>query len=146
MTLTAKQALMQYIADPGMTEDELTEARHDHWGLTVFEYGNAEYAIGTDEEANEAAREYIADSLWAFNTSFIASHVKPRLNDKAEKALQKMQSELCEDANDLVTALINDLDHFITDAIHCDGRGHFLSSYDSEEIELNGGFYAYRIN
>src|SRR6516164_5822171 len=102
MTLTAKQALMQYIADPDITEDELAEVRHDHYGLTIFEYGNAEYAVGTDEEANEATGEYIADSLWAFNASFIASHVKPRLNDKAEKALQKMQSELCEDANDLV--------------------------------------------
>lgn len=27
-----------------------------------------------------------------------------------------------------------------------DGRGHSLSSYDGDEIELEGGFYGYRCN
>jgi hypothetical protein len=54
-----------------------------------------------------------------------------------------------EDANPLVEALIKDMDHFVSDAISSDGRGHFLSSYDSEEVELriNGEYlYAYRLN
>jgi len=60
-----------------------------------------------------------------------------------------MQSKLCESANDLVEALIKDLDKFVEDAISGDVRGRFLSSYDSEEleIEIEGEmFFAYRQN
>lgn len=57
-----------------------------------------------------------------------------------------MQGKLCESANSLVKSLIVDLDHFVSDAISADGRGHFLSGYDGVEIELDGDFYAYRTN
>jgi hypothetical protein len=65
------------------------------------------------------------------------------------RALGKMQGKLCEGANELVRALIEDMDAFIEDAIGADGRGHFLSSYDGneEEIKINDEyFYAYRPN
>jgi hypothetical protein len=60
-----------------------------------------------------------------------------------------MQAELCEDANELVKAVIRDIDHFVKDAILSDGRGHFLSSYDGEENEIEHKkvmFYIYRTN
>jgi hypothetical protein len=60
-----------------------------------------------------------------------------------------MQSELCEDANELVKAVIRDIDHFVKDAILSDGRGHFLSGYDGEENEIEHKkvmFYIYRTN
>ena len=59
-----------------------------------------------------------------------------------------MQGKLCESANGLVTALIEDMDEFIEDAVSADGRGTFLSSYNSEEVEVvvdGEYFYAYRI-
>jgi hypothetical protein len=65
------------------------------------------------------------------------------------KALKKVQENYSEDANDLVLALIesdSNLGFFVRSAIQADGRGHFLSGYDGEEIETKGGMYIYRTN
>jgi len=71
-------------------------------------------------------------------------------NDATVKAFQQMQESLCENANELVSAIIEDIDEFIEDAISSDGRAHFLSTYDDEENETeddNGEtFYIYRLN
>lgn len=48
--------------------------------------------------------------------------------------------------NEHILLLIDDLDDFVEEAIRLDGRGHFLSSYDGAEIELEDGYFAYRIN
>ena len=39
-----------------------------------------------------------------------------------------------------------DTDKIVQECIDQDGRGHFISSYDSVEHELENGFYAYRQN
>lgn len=112
-----------------------------------FEFEKEEYRVLTDGEAHDAARDSILDTLWAFKGSFIQAH--SNLSDKAVKALGKACGELCEDANDLVKGVIKDLDHFVTDAIKADGRGHFLSSYDGKEnTEKVEGvqFFIYRQN
>jgi hypothetical protein len=71
-------------------------------------------------------------------------------NDETLKAFQKMQESLCEDANELVLAIIDDIDKFIEDAVESDGRGNFLSTYDGKEneVENDGGetLYVYRLN
>jgi hypothetical protein len=140
------QALCQVIeCEP----DDLHEERYDHYGLKIFSFHGLEYAIGTDEESQEAASECIKQSLWAFNASFIIDHSKVGYTPELEKSLKEMQGKLCESANELVGALIQDMDEFIEEAISADGRGLFLSSYDGneEEIKLNGEyFYAYRLN
>lgn len=110
-----------------------------------FEHGRSEYLVLTDDEADEKCREYVKDMAWAFKASFIASHTRNGLNDAAIKALSKMQGELCEDAQELVLALVEDVDAFIDDAVSSDGRGHFLSTYDGEENE-SGEFYIYQTN
>ena len=133
----------------GCEPEYLTKESYDHYGLTVYSGNGMEIAIGTDEEADTATAEYIKESLWSFNPSFILSHSKVAYSDRLQKALVHLQKELCEDANPLVEALIKDLDHFVSDAISSDGRGHFLSSYDSEEqeIDINGTiFFYYRLN
>jgi hypothetical protein len=104
-----------------------------------------EYLVLTDSEADELAAERIKDSLWAFNTEFISSHTKHGLNDSQIAAIEEMQDRLCESANSIIEALIVDLDHFISDAVSSDGRGHFISSYDGNENEV-GEFYIYRTN
>lgn len=104
-----------------------------------------EYLVLTDNEADELAAERIKDSLWAFNAEFISSHTKHGFDDAQLSAIKEMQGRLCESANSIIEALIVDLDHFISDAISCDGRGHFISSYDGNENEV-GEFYIYRTN
>ena len=122
--------------------DEILESSYDS---NTFEFGSQEYLVLTDEEADEKAKDYILDSIWAFNTEFIAGHTIANFDERAIKSLRKMQGELCEDANELIKSMINDLDHFVEDAISCDGRGHFISSYDGEENEQDE-YFIYRTN
>lgn len=132
---TKLEALAKHLdVEPG----ELSESRYDS---NVIEYGREEYLILDDSEADEAVSEYIKESAWAFRPEFLASH----MTGIDPEDLAPIQ-EKCESANPIILKLIDDLEHFIEDAVRSDGRGHFLSSYDGEEIELEGGFFAFRIN
>lgn len=133
----------------GCDVEEIEQLSYDHYGMNIYKDGNQEYAIGTDEEADQAARDEILNSLWAFSPEFVLTHSKAGSKPSIVRALKEMQEKLCEDANELVKALITDLDQFVEDAISSDGRGNFLSPYDNEEveIEINGvTFYCYRLN
>ena len=102
------------------------------------------YIVCTDEEADELAYEYIADSVWAFTPSFLQAHT-----GVDGSTLKTIQESLCENANEPITAMIKDFDHFVDDAVASDGRGHFLAPYDHEEHEVKVGdktFYIYRVN
>jgi len=126
--------------------DELSKERHDHYGMPVFSYGRAEYAIASDSEADSAAFDYVKGSAWAFNASFILSECE--LPDELDEAIKAMQEKQCEGANDAILAMIEKcttLESFVQSAISADGRGHFLSSYDGEENE-EGEFFIYRTN
>lgn len=100
-------------------------------------------------------RDYIRESLWAFNTRFILDHSNIKYSNikcyanEVVKEFQKMQEVLCESANELVYAMIKDFDQFVQDAVKSDGYGHFLSPYDGKEHEViifGRTFYVYRIN
>ena len=107
---------------------------------STFEHGNAEYLLLTDSEADERAKDYIENSIWAFSTWFLVSHTG--LDYEIIKHLQ----DKCEGANDVLLNSIEDIDKFISEAISVDGRGHFMSSYDGEEIEIADNLFLYRIN
>jgi len=110
-----------------------------------------EYRVLTEEQADEAAKEEIEYSLWAFNSDFIIRHCKnfEKMDifeiETAEKSLRYAQENCCENANGLVRALIDNMDEFVEDAIDADGRGHFISRYDGVENEQDG-FYIYRMS
>ena len=109
---------------------------------------NQDYLVLTDDEATEKAKEYILDSAWAFQYNFLCGHSKA-IAEISEKEYTEMAGKLCESFNKAVLAMIDDKDHFVDDAISCDGRGHFLSGYDGEENEetVKGiTYYIYRIN
>ena len=124
-------------------KDDLQKEEYTHYGLDVYSLGKKEYAIGTDKEADEATKEEIKDSAWAFNTSFLANYT-----DLPEEVFTCMQDK-CESSNDAVLRLIerseDGFDGFVEKAIFADGRGRFLSGYDGEENE-EGKYYIYRIN
>lgn len=136
---------------------DITEGRNDHYGLTTFEADGNEYAVGTDDEATAAAVENIRQSAWTFNASFILSQCNlPSALEDAVKAWQEKECEGCnEDIVDMIERHcpggIEGPHSFSEDAIRADGRGHFMNSYDGEEIELSydgkaAQFFAYRIN
>jgi hypothetical protein len=107
-----------------------------------------DYLVYTDEEADEAVREHIEEMVWAFNASFLQAHTGVDAD-----AIKKIQ-EMSEGANEPLKAMIKDFDHFVEDAVKCDGRGHFLASYDHEENEITFNvmchssttYYIYRRN
>ena len=120
------------------------EALAKHLGVNLDDaeklIDDGDYLVLTDSEADERCLEYIRDSVWAFNASFLASHSKV-----ADEEVFKILQEKCEGGNDAITRLIDDFDHFVKDAVSSDGRGHFMSSYDGEENE-EGEFFIYRMN
>jgi len=104
------------------------------------------FLVLTDEEANARARDYIEESLWAFNASFLAGQTG--LPEAAFAGL----SEQCECGNEPIRQMIQatcGIESLVEAAISADGRGHWLASYDHEEVEFNNGrmtFFIYRIN
>lgn len=132
---------------------------YKHYGLSIYRDTDSdkEYAVGTEEEINAAAREYILETLWAFNAEFIYNHIPIVKYDRNEKhtiaAIKMLQEKLDERANEIVRLLLGDnLESFIEEAIDCDGVGHFLASYDEVELEsdevegLPVGLIAFRLN
>lgn len=122
---------------------EHTEPVSDCWGLLVYDICGAEYAIGNDEDADEAVTNYIKESVWAFNPDFLCIHM---LDGKLTSGqITALRGDSCEDVNDSFLAMIDDFDAFVEDAVSTDGRGHFLATYDGVEHEC-GDYYVYRIN
>ena len=97
---------------------EIEEERHDCYGLTVLSYGRQEYAVGTEEEADEAwdqALDSYLDDCGVLDS--MPENLHPYFDREAWKR----------------------------DARH-DGRGHALASYDGDEMDLADGYVAFRIN
>lgn len=110
-----------------------------------YDVAGVEYLVLTDDEADAKVREYIERDLWCFNSDFLAAHCN--IDAKTIQLLQRNY----EDSNETIQQSIQDFDHFVDDAIGADGRGHFLNTYDGEEIEIDTGLpgerwlYAYRM-
>ena len=126
-------------------EQEKIEALAKHLDCSIDEAINSmdDYLVYTDDEADEAVYNYIDESVCYFRSDFIAAHA-----EVDEEVIKKLQ-ELHENSNTAIKSLIKDFDHFVSDAVLCDGRAHFLSSYDGEENEVNvngNTYYVYRSN
>jgi hypothetical protein len=107
----------------------------------TFEYGGSDYKVYNDDEADEACKEYVEQSLWAFNADFLSGETG------IDCIVFLRLSELSESANDAILAIVTatcGLDDIVKSAVSSDGRGHYLSSYDGEEWVYNGQFI-YRI-
>ena len=127
------------------TEQEKIEALAKHLDCSIDEavVSMDDYLVYTDDEADEAVYNYIDESVCFFRSDFIAAHA-----EIDEEVIKKLQ-ELHENSNQAIKSLIKDFDHFVNDAVLCDGRAHFLSSYDGEENEVNingNTYYVYRSN
>jgi hypothetical protein len=147
MTMGKIEALKKFLVENGdYTEEELSEIEiAEGYDENIAEVINCEYMVLTDKEADQAAKEYIEDSVWAFNSNFIIDHSDVLSYDKASENVVKAIQEQCESGNEAMKKLINNMDEFVQDAIEADGRGHFLNTYDGEEYEV-GDYYIYRMN
>lgn len=103
------------------------------------------YRVLTDDEANAAVEEYIAETLWAFSAMFIEEQT--RIAHLAD-ILKPAQETLCESSNAAILAIVRGtcgLPAFVRAAVAADGRGPFLAHYDSDEHE-SGEFFIYRLD
>lgn len=117
------------------------------WGNCLYEVQGEDYYSGDPEEINEATYEYIEETLWAFNSSFLSDYGVLDTMDyqDAEMVLQPLR-EQCENGNDAVKALVNwndNKEEITEDAIGADGIGSFLNGYDgtSDEYDVSGITY-----
>ena len=110
----------------------MTVLNYEHYGMPIIESETepGEYAIAfSDDIATNTAKQYIEDSLWAFNAEFLASET-----DMPVEIYKALQPQF-EDSNDAILKLVEKtcgLDSFVSAAISADGRGNFISNYDSE--------------
>lgn len=156
-------ALKKFIAQrDGCTEDDMESVTVDRYFSNPYseyryETCGEEFYILEDERAYALAFQLIKDELWAFTSEFIMEHLKhdivycehPVDLEDLRLAIRAAQKRLCEGANAIIHALIDDLEDFVDDAIAADGRGHFISSYDGEEHEVTVDgetYYIYRLS
>ena len=119
--------------------EEIVGARHGY-GNCLYEAQGVEYYCGTESEIKEAVKEYVKDTVWAFNPDFLEAQT-----GIPATAFTSMQKD-CEGANDGVLQIIEKtcgLDRFSESAETEDGYAHFLNHYDGEgsEQEYNGTKY-----
>ena len=128
--------------------EEISKESYDYYGMDVYSAYREEYAIGLPDEADEAVKQYIKESLWTFKPEVIAAHTKAGASNGMIRAIEALQKD-CESSNEDIKSLIDNIDAFVDDVVAADGVGVFLSSYDGEEheIDVNGIiFKAYRLN
>lgn len=158
-----EDALKKFLVEQGeFSEDEINEAViKKEWDSYYNEYRfdvyGDDFLVLNDDRAYETAFHEISQELWAFNDDFIVDHIKDDIKygsypvdlSELKAALGVMQKKLCECANAIIYALIDDLEEFVKDAIAADGRGHFISSYNCEEHEVavdGETYYIYRLS
>ena len=142
-----------YGEDMNKIEDAIEDAEtvydiiplHDYYGMYEFEYGGAEYAVGVDEAADDAARERtrsLIDDIGyeGFNPSFMESHIDgdqvaayaedlfwDDVNDSPEDYLDDDDRELTQHSNDEIEKINEELGYLQEE----------LEGLDSEvEIEI----------
>ena len=120
----------------------------EHYRLPVLELADGEYAVAlSDEDADSAAKEYIENSLWAFNSSTLEE-----LTGIPNEMFSAVQETRCESSNDAIRICIDatcGIESFVDNVLESDGRGFYLALYNSEEIEHyfdDETIYLYRIN
>ena len=125
----------EYGEDLGNLEDDLENAEsvydiiplHDYYGMYEFEYGGAEYALGDDDAADEAAFErtksLIEDIGYeGFSAGFVESHIDGQkvadymedwfyddMNDRPEDYLDEDDRELTDEAEEKIDDIDGDI-------------------------------------
>lgn len=112
----------------------------------IFDCDGEEWLVLTDTEAEDMVVEYVRELLWAFSHDFLARHCDA-IAIIGKGHWEALAASECENMNSMVKRLLgSDLEHVISEAISEDGRGHFLASWDGEEVDLPGGFCGFRMN
>ena len=139
------EAVQKYMKDVECEEVSTEDIQPTTWGENTFDAEHCELLVLTDEEADTLCRAEIRESFWAFSSSWLQNRLD--WSDALTRCIQKMQEELCEDANEIMIRILgNDEVDAITEEELCD-RGRYLAHYDDDEHEIGIGdqtLYVYR--
>jgi len=123
--MTLYEKFTYELGDLVLTEQDTTELESEFDGA-------GEYLICSDEMADQLVKGEILSNLWAFRADFLAGET-----GLPSEAFACMQEKMSENCNEAVRALVKSTcgeDSLVDAAVSADGRGHFLTQYDSEEI------------
>ena len=95
------------------------------------------FVTESETETFNEVSDYCEQSLFAFNPEFLALHIGGSDNEDDVIEAIKATQPLCESANPLLAAAIENWQEFIEDAIWTDGAGNFLSPWDGQELEFD---------
>jgi len=144
----ARATLAEYL-DVDIDDITLDDDMHyDH--LPVYSLGNKEYALGSEEQAQEAAKLYISENLWCQNSKRLGNEtgLDPAIFDAIAERSGGGEGYQ-EDIERIVENLAEGgVDGFAERLIQDDGRGPSLSTYDGEEniiMGADGEWHLYRI-
>ena len=111
-------------------------------------FAKGEYMVCTDETADSSARGQILSMLWAFQPDFLAGET-----GLPAELFSCLQEKLSENCNGTILTLVRSTcgeSAFVDAAVSADGRGHFLATYDGDEIEYttksSKTVFVYRVN
>lgn len=112
-------------------------------GDNTYKYDGEYYYCGADDEMFSIVKDYIEDTLWAFNNNFLWGYGSLRLMNAGDcDVILNAVKDKAEDGNEAIKALVdwnNNWDELVAAAIGAEGIGHFLNSYDGthEEVTYN---------
>lgn len=118
--------------DPRAPQEITLIPGRTHYGLPMVMFDSWEMALATDRMADKAVYASIMDSLWAFRTEFLLSYMPRGVNMEMLKAIKDQY----EAGNEVIKSWLRNKQQFVRDAVASDGRGHFMSTYDGAEHEL----------
>jgi hypothetical protein len=143
-------AALAIALDQGFLKEDEADEISMGYDYRRYDAGPAELLVLTDEEADRLVIEDVRESLWAFNADFLSAYMPDGIDADQITAIR---GDRCEGANEAMLALVNagpyTVEELAEEAATADGRGHFLASYDGEEIEHEHDgrlWYAYRTN
>lgn len=127
--------------------EEIEDLGYDHYDLPVFEIDGAEYTLALDyDEAEEAATEAIKASFDEMPTAFSSWVLCDNMPN--DISLESVDDLIINELDEVIKELV-DIDGLVSDCIGYDGVGHYLATYDFEEIEIDFDdelMYLYRVN
>ena len=113
-----------------------------------YDIDGLDYLVLTDSEADAKVEEYVAETLWALSPIFLDNVTG--VDESVFVAIQ--DNGRCEDNNEAIQSILDATNTSISEVAHeaiiWDSRGHFLSQYDGQEIEVYADgeyYYCYRI-
>ena len=134
------KALADYLK---VSEVYADKADHNYYGTTVSPNSKSHdgYMVYNNQEATFAAMDTIRDMPWILPIEFLADYTG--LPDSIFVTLEALEE------TEAILALVEtkgSFESFALTAIDTVGRGYLLSPMiDDDEIEMVGGYYAYRV-